>query len=120
MAALKKAPFLVLDDLGAERLTDWAAERLYLVVNHRYLHRLQTVATTNAKGAMDLVARLGDQGQRIVSRLGEMGTWCGITAEDYRFLPRGETAPVPAGSRPRGNGKHRDSDRQAVMADIPF
>ena len=78
------------------------------------------VATTNAKGAMDLVARLGDQGQRVVSRLGEMGTWCGITAEDYRFLPKGEAAPGPAGSILKGNGKHRDSDRQAVMADIPF
>jgi DNA replication protein DnaC len=38
---------LVIDDLGAERPTDWTAERLYLVVNRRWLDERPTVVTTN-------------------------------------------------------------------------
>lgn len=86
MSAVKESAFLVLDDLGAERPTEWVGERLYMIVNHRYLHRLQTVITTNAGSAVHLVELLGDQGERIVSRLGEMGAWCSIRAKDYRFL----------------------------------
>ncbi len=111
MDAVKKAEFLAMDDLGAERITDWVGERLYMIVNHRYLNRLQTVITTNAENIVDLISRLGDQGQRIVSRLGEMGTWCGICAEDYRFARDERTK---AGRQNRGNV------RQEVLADIPF
>ena len=111
MDAVKKAEFLALDDLGAERLTEWVGERLYMIVNHRYLNRLQTVITTNAENIVDLVSRLGDQGQRIVSRLGEMGAWCGICAEDYRFGREGKNK---TGRQIRGNV------RQKVLADIPF
>ncbi len=38
---------LILDDLGAERPTDWTAERLYALVNRRWLEELPTVGTTN-------------------------------------------------------------------------
>jgi DNA replication protein DnaC len=41
-------PLLVLDDLGTESATSWAQEKLYQLINHRYLHRLATVITTNA------------------------------------------------------------------------
>ncbi len=44
---LKNVALLVLDDLGAQRDTDWAAEQLYELVNHRYAHRLPLVVTTN-------------------------------------------------------------------------
>ncbi|NDJ78319.1 MAG: ATP-binding protein [Chloroflexi bacterium] len=40
-------PLLVLDDLGAESPTEWAQEKLYQLINHRYMHRLATVFTTN-------------------------------------------------------------------------
>lgn len=114
MDAVKKSECLVLDDLGAERLTEWVAERLYMVVNHRYLHRLQTVITTNSANAVELVTRLGDQGERIVSRLVEMGTWCGIAAEDYRFMRMVD-------ERQAGKaGRAGKSAIQPVMADIPF
>jgi DNA replication protein DnaC len=42
-----RAGLLVLDDLGAERLTDWGAEQLYLVVNDRWMHQRPIVATSN-------------------------------------------------------------------------
>lgn len=114
MDAVKKSECLVLDDLGAERLTDWVGERLYLVVNHRYMHRLQTVITTNSANAAELVTRLGDQGERIVSRLVEMGTWCGIAAEDYRFMRK--TDERQAGKA----GRASKPLPEPAMADIPF
>ncbi len=41
------APLLVLDDVGAERGTEWAKEKLALIINYRYTKRLPTVITTN-------------------------------------------------------------------------
>ncbi len=45
---VRNVPLLVLDDLGAESPTPWAREKLFQIINHRYLHRLSTVITTNA------------------------------------------------------------------------
>jgi DNA replication protein DnaC len=43
---VKKAPLLVLDDLGTESATAWAREKLYQLFNYRYNARLPTVITT--------------------------------------------------------------------------
>ena len=44
---IKTAGLLVLDDLGANRFTPWADEKLYEIVNHRHQGRMPTVITTN-------------------------------------------------------------------------
>ncbi len=44
---LRNTPLLILDDLGAESATPWAQEKLFQLLNHRYLRRLPTVITTN-------------------------------------------------------------------------
>lgn len=44
---VRNAPLLVLDDLGTESATPWAQEKLFQLINHRYLHKLSTVITTN-------------------------------------------------------------------------
>jgi DNA replication protein DnaC len=44
---VREAPVLVLDDLGTQTGTEWANEKLYQVLNHRYNARLATVVTTN-------------------------------------------------------------------------
>jgi DNA replication protein DnaC len=44
---VRNTPLLVLDDLGAESATPWAQEKMFQLINHRYLHRLNTVMTTN-------------------------------------------------------------------------
>ncbi len=44
---LKNTPVLILDDLGSESPTPWAQEKLFQLLNHRYLRRLPTVITTN-------------------------------------------------------------------------
>ena len=44
---VRGAPLLVLDDLGAQAGTPWAAEKLYQIVNHRYNAQLPTVFTSS-------------------------------------------------------------------------
>lgn len=44
---LYEAPFIVLDDLGAETGTVWTTGQLYKVLNRRTERRLQTIITTN-------------------------------------------------------------------------
>jgi DNA replication protein DnaC len=43
---VRRAPFLVLDDLGTESATAWAKEKLYQLSNYRYNAGLPTVITT--------------------------------------------------------------------------
>ena len=38
---------LVLDELGAQKPTEWVMDTLYLIINTRYLRRLPTLFTTN-------------------------------------------------------------------------
>ncbi len=54
---VRRAPFLVLDDLGTESATLWAQEKLYQLFNYRYVSRLPTVITTASK-LEDLAPRL--------------------------------------------------------------
>lgn len=56
---------LILDDLGAEKITEWAEETLYAIVNKRYEEMLPTIFTSNLN-LEELAGRLGD---RIVSRI---------------------------------------------------
>ncbi|HIP97593.1 MAG TPA: ATP-binding protein, partial [Anaerolineae bacterium] len=43
---VRTAPLLILDDLGTQSATAWAAEKLYQIFNYRYNARLPTVITT--------------------------------------------------------------------------
>ncbi len=45
---LRNAPLLILDDLGVENPSQWAQEKLFQLLNHRYSRELATVITTNA------------------------------------------------------------------------
>lgn len=60
---VKSVPFLVLDDLGAERVTDWVAERLFVIINHRHDEDLQTVFTSNLTP------------EQLGNHIGERTTW---------------------------------------------
>lgn len=59
---------LLLDDLGAERVTGWVEERLYRVIGHRHAEMLTTVFTSNLSPE-ELGQKLGE---RIVWRIVEM------------------------------------------------
>ena len=75
---LLDAEVLVLDDLGAERSTAFAMERLYEAVGHRYAGRQRLIVTSNA--APDTLDA------RVVSRLNDVRCCLRIRMEwaDYR------------------------------------
>lgn len=65
---LSAVDLLHIDDLGAERQTEWVLEQLYALVNQRYEAERSLMVTTNLK-----LAELREQiGLRTVSRLMEM------------------------------------------------
>jgi len=84
MAAVKNADFLVLDDLGSERSTEWVKERIFVIVNHRYREALPTIFTSNI-GPEDLPAQLGD---RTASRIIAMCEGVELIGADYRETAR--------------------------------
>lgn len=45
---LRRAPLLILDDLGTESATPWAREKLFQLLDYRYVARLPTVFTSVA------------------------------------------------------------------------
>jgi DNA replication protein DnaC len=47
MAALQKCDLLVLDDLGAEKVTDWTLDVLFRIIDGRYRKKKPTLFTTN-------------------------------------------------------------------------
>ena len=44
---LTTSEFLVIDDFGTERATDWAGEKFYQIVNKRYINKKVTFFTSN-------------------------------------------------------------------------
>lgn len=84
--AVEMIDLLVLDDLGVEKVTEWVLEKLYQIVNSRYIHRRQTVITTNLT-TKEMVDRLT---YRIASRLGAMGRTVVVENVDRRVRPESE------------------------------
>ena len=84
------ADLLVLDDLGAEKTSEWVDETMNLIVNTRYNERRVTIFTSNFQDIPDdtepnsLVFRIG---HRMRSRLHEMCEFVVMDAADYRELP---------------------------------
>jgi DNA replication protein DnaC len=85
-----EADLLVLDDLGAEKTSEWVEETLNLIVNSRYSEKRVTVFTSNYDDNPDstdpdsLLFRIGF---RMRSRLHEMCEFLYLDGADYRELP---------------------------------
>ena len=72
---------LVFDDLGAEKMSDWARERLYLIINKKYEDLVPIIFTSNVD--LEIIsARLGD---RVASRIKQMAKEMHQTGEDKRL-----------------------------------
>jgi DNA replication protein DnaC len=83
---LTAVDLLHVDDVGAERTTDWVLEELYSIVNARYEDKRSILITTNLYPD-DLAAQIG---YRIVSRLTEIcGDGVEVPGEDSRIQLRG-------------------------------
>jgi DNA replication protein DnaC len=84
------ADLLVLDDLGAEKTSEWVEETLNLIVNSRYSEKRTTLFTSNYDDNPDstdpdsLLFRIGF---RMRSRLHEMCDFLYLDGADYRELP---------------------------------
>ncbi len=74
------ADFLVIDDLGSEKHTEWSAQTLYSVIEDRIKEARPTVITTN----LSLGEIASQISKRIASRLA-MYTVIKITMPDYRM-----------------------------------
>jgi DNA replication protein DnaC len=102
-----ETPLLLLDDLGAQRMTDWVEDTVTNIITHRCNHNLPMIVTTNLPdpdAGDTLVARDADSpakvyvrttlaqriGERARSRLFEM---CRVVrmpqVEDYRLRKAG-------------------------------
>lgn len=62
---IKTCRLLIIDDIGAERVTDWVRERMVSIINTRVSNNLTTIYTSNLSPE-ELRSELGD---RIVSRV---------------------------------------------------
>lgn len=93
--AVKETPFLVLDDLGSEKMSEWVGEQLFCIANHRYNEMLPTVVTSNYSptqvirhmATVDTHGNVIDdmQGQRIMSRIYGMCERVEIRGADWRM-----------------------------------
>ena len=75
---IRNASLLILDDFGTQNATGWAQEKLFQIINYRYINKLSLVITTNLS--------LDDIDARFRSRLSdrELVTDVRINAPDYR------------------------------------
>ena len=75
---VRSADLLVLDDFGTQNATGWAQEKLFQIMNYRYINNLPTVITTNLM--------LDEIESRIRSRLQDESfvTHVRISAPDFR------------------------------------
>ena len=95
LRSVQRTPCLVLDDLGAERMSEWVGEQVFAILNYRSNHELQTIITSNY-GLTALAERMiaatkgkdsGDdvQSQRILSRICGMCYIVEVGGGDFRM-----------------------------------
>ena len=48
LRSVQRAPCLVLDDLGAERMSEWVGEQVFAILNYRSNHELKTIIYSRA------------------------------------------------------------------------
>jgi DNA replication protein DnaC len=75
---IRDMPLLILDDFGTQNATAWAQEKIFQIMNHRYVNKLPTVITSNML--------INDFEGRIRSRLQDpnLVTVVKILAPDFR------------------------------------
>lgn len=89
---------LILDDVGAERATDWATEKLFTLINHRHDEELRTIITSN----LDPEGLAEHLGERTWWRIHEMSYVVDLTGcPNLRVSkPKRAASPAAAASEP--------------------
>ena len=78
---LENRGVLIIDDLGAEKATEWVVETLHRIIDKRYREVLPTIVTSNSS-LDELSERVGD---RIPSRLAEACDIVKLEGDDRRL-----------------------------------
>ena len=81
---VKKAPLLILDDLGAHSPSPWADEKLFQIINYRYNNRVPTLFTSRKeldKMEKQIESRMADPGLSTVFIVTAPGYATGRPAE---------------------------------------
>jgi DNA replication protein DnaC len=79
-----EADLLILDDLGAEKTTEFVEGEIYNIINYRYNNKLPTIITSNINWN-DLESKYPMNGKRIASRISEMCGSFNLNGKDYRL-----------------------------------
>lgn len=77
----RRVQLLILDDIGAEKSSEWVQETLFVLINYRYECMLPTIFTTNCS-LEELEEKVG---KRIISRIVEMCRCIRMGGEDWRI-----------------------------------
>jgi len=77
---LINVPFIVIDDFGVQRNTDWESEMLYNLIDSRYADEKVTIITSNSNIAEYKKVAMG----RVYSRILEMCKIIHVDLPDYR------------------------------------
>ena len=83
---LASADLLVLDDLGAVRVSDWDADHLYALVDDRWAHERRTIVIANATAPAEPNKSLLQSllGERVASRIADGVTVVKLAGRDRR------------------------------------
>jgi DNA replication protein DnaC len=79
-----KVTFLVLDDLGAEKVSDFVLQTLYDLLDRRYGECLETLITSNLS-LEELAGHYLGHGDRLASRIAGMGPTLVLRGKDRRW-----------------------------------
>lgn len=85
-----EVPLLLIDDFGSEQMTDWAAARIFTIINARYNESKPTIITSNYASDTGLAQRLTPKGQpvaagaKIADRLAEMCSRIELNGKSHR------------------------------------
>jgi DNA replication protein DnaC len=101
--SVRRAPLLILDDLGTQTTTPWATEKLFQILNDRYMTKLPTVITTNVP--------LDELGARLASRMSdpELSICVSLAGPDWRAARDSDAAS--RGTPPSGRSRSRQQNR---------
>ncbi len=110
---LRNVPLLILDDFGTQNATPWAREKLFQIVNDRYIKRLPLVVTTNQE--------LPQIEPRIRSRLRDtsLTTFIGMPNADYRNGTVSTAVADAAGVIPWESLRHFSLGNFHERSDLP-
>jgi len=78
---LRDYSYLILDDLGVEKNSEWSFQTLYVIISYRYDNMLPIIITSNYS-LEELAVKMGQE--RITSRIGQMCKIEGVENIDLR------------------------------------